>query len=624
MLQETQQEPAAVRHDSTLPHILMVLVDDWGWANAGWHRNYTAPGGLHVPPTPEVDTPKLDSLVHQGIELDRHYVFKYCSPSRAALQSGRAPPHVTTLGTDPGTRNQKDPDSGYAGIPRNMTGIAAKLASVGYKTAVFGKWDVGMATPDHTPRGRGYQRGLTYFHHQNDYWSMFYGWSPLANGSYVPGCPRYPGAGPDDMQPITDLWLTGTSANGDVWERPAYGYNGSCIGLMPDGGRPPQCTPGPQGDGWFGGYEDALLERELMQTIREHDVTLPLFAFWSPHIAHVPMQVPETYFRKFGFIAPTDRSTHERQRYHAMIAMLDDMVGNVTSLLQQKRMWQSTLMVLTTDNGGPIYQRGAGGGNNYPLRGGKGSNWEGGIRVNAFVSGGLIPAARRGTRFDGLVAIWDWYATFASLAGVTSIDERAAQAGLPPIDSIDMSAALGLGGSLRGSGAKAGTSPRTQLLIGTEPRPTNLSSAPLCASYAATTLYDEGDGVVLPPANGRCTTISGLLVDEGASGLWKLLTGTIAQAVYSGPHTPNASTEAGEPASYYKSLCPHGCLFELRGDPLETHDLASEHPQKRAELWTKLETAQGTAFNPDRGVRDPVACDTALHRYGGFWGPFVD
>ena len=54
-----------------LPHVLIVLLDDYGWANAGWHRNYTAPGGTFVPATPEVVTPHMNSLVAAGIELDR-------------------------------------------------------------------------------------------------------------------------------------------------------------------------------------------------------------------------------------------------------------------------------------------------------------------------------------------------------------------------------------------------------------------------------------------------------------------------------------------------------------------------------------------------------------------------
>lgn len=127
------------------PHIFFALLDDYGWANAGWHRNYTAPGGEFVPYTKEVATPHMDKLVRSGIELTRAYAYKFCSPSRSSLQTGRDPYHVNVLNAEPSTSNRSDPESGFAGIPRSMTGIAAKLATAGYTTAAFGKWDAGMA-----------------------------------------------------------------------------------------------------------------------------------------------------------------------------------------------------------------------------------------------------------------------------------------------------------------------------------------------------------------------------------------------------------------------------------------------------------------------------------------------
>ena len=68
------------------PHVVFMLVDDWGWANVGYHRD---PSSTH-----EVDTPNIDSLVKEGLELDQHYVYRFCSPSRSALISGRLPIHV--------------------------------------------------------------------------------------------------------------------------------------------------------------------------------------------------------------------------------------------------------------------------------------------------------------------------------------------------------------------------------------------------------------------------------------------------------------------------------------------------------------------------------------------------
>ena len=63
------------------------------------------------------------------------------------------------------------------------------------------------------------------------------------------------------------------------------------------------------------------------------------------------------------------------------------------------------------------------------------NNWEGGIRVNSWISGGFLPTHMRGTTYNGLVTAWDYYATFCSFAGVDPTDHRAAAADLPAIDS---------------------------------------------------------------------------------------------------------------------------------------------------------------------------------------------
>ena len=64
-------------------------------------------------------TPNIDRLVKEGLDLNQHYAYMFCSPSRSSLISGRLPIHVND--------NPDDPVSGFAGIPRNMTGIAEKM-----------------------------------------------------------------------------------------------------------------------------------------------------------------------------------------------------------------------------------------------------------------------------------------------------------------------------------------------------------------------------------------------------------------------------------------------------------------------------------------------------------------
>jgi len=89
------------------------MLDDYGWANIGFHRNGTDPKN-------EVVTPVFDSLAAEGLILDRHYVYQFCSPTRSAFQTGRNPIHVNVLNSPVFQHNPDDPVSGFEGIPRNM------------------------------------------------------------------------------------------------------------------------------------------------------------------------------------------------------------------------------------------------------------------------------------------------------------------------------------------------------------------------------------------------------------------------------------------------------------------------------------------------------------------------
>ena len=110
---------------ATKPHILLILADDLGWGNVGWHRS---------PAFAEVQTPNLDKMVSEGVELNRFYAYHMCSPTRSALQSGRLPMHVNIVNADPTIYNASESTGTGAGIPRNMTCMASKLKQAGYAT----------------------------------------------------------------------------------------------------------------------------------------------------------------------------------------------------------------------------------------------------------------------------------------------------------------------------------------------------------------------------------------------------------------------------------------------------------------------------------------------------------
>ena len=270
------------------PHILFMMVDDWGWANVGYHHN---------PPTKEVVTPNFDSLIKDRLELNQHYAFKVCSPSRCSLLSVRLPIHVNDKNEPISTYNPLDPISGHAGIPAAMTTILQKLKSAGSATHQVGKWHDGGATPDLLPTGRKFDSSFGYLNVANDYYNATEG-KHACNGT-----------------PIVDLWDT---------NKPARDKNGT-------------------------GYEDALFKECLLQVVTNHDTSTPLFLYYAPHIVHRPLEVPDNYLHKFDFISD---DKHLRKRYHAMVNYLDDILGELVSLFKQRGLWDNLLFVMSSNNGG--------------------------------------------------------------------------------------------------------------------------------------------------------------------------------------------------------------------------------------------------------------------------------
>lgn len=558
------------------PHIVHVLADDLGWADVGWHRE--------AKDQADVKTPSLDALAASGVRLERFYTHQICSPSRSAIQSGRAPIHVNVQNVLPEVVNPADPIGGYQGIPTNMTGIASVLRGAGYRTRFVGKWDVGMATPMHHPRARGYESWLGYWHHANDYWQQTTG-----------SC----GAGTSPR----DLWRFDTSTDAD----------GPAVELA-NGPRCSQHNQSPADETCA--FEDAILTDEVVRLISTHNASEPLFLFWAPHLIHMPLQAPRAFVEAFAFI-----DDERRRLSHAMASLLDHEVARVVAALHERSspsglMWDSTLLVFHSDNGGEILFAGLCGGNNWPLTGGKFSNFEGGIRVNAFVTGGAIPAAARNASLDALITAWDWYATFAALAGADPTDNAAAAAGLPPIDSLNMWPLL--------SGENA-SAPRTEVVIG-----------------ETGALTKNGDGQAL---------VGGLIDAEG----YKLVLGPeeklhkVSQYVQTGPSWPNSSSHLvpdvhpkvlrAKPAypnppladrlgSLRAQICGRsastGCLFNVFTDPTERINLAASLTQKFYAMLARVDTHQATVYSPVRGQDDPRACEAVSKQYGGYWGPFVE
>eukprot|EP00656_Telonema_subtile_P004067 TRINITY_DN11848_c0_g1_i2.p1 TRINITY_DN11848_c0_g1~~TRINITY_DN11848_c0_g1_i2.p1 ORF type:complete len:229 (+),score=41.00 TRINITY_DN11848_c0_g1_i2:116-802(+) len=126
---------------ATPPHIVMLVVDDLGFAGVGWNS-----------PAGEPLTPHIDSLKEAGSVLQSHYTFKYCSPTRSSFLSGRLPLHVNQINRPPSTPG--------GGVPVGMTTVAQLLQSRGYATHHSGKWHGGMSHSNQLPINRGFNSSL--------------------------------------------------------------------------------------------------------------------------------------------------------------------------------------------------------------------------------------------------------------------------------------------------------------------------------------------------------------------------------------------------------------------------------------------------------------------------------
>ncbi len=328
----------------------------------------------------------------------------------------------------------------------------------------------------------------------------------------------------------------------------------------------------------------------MLDTITAHNPDRPLFLVWAAHTVHEPYEVPDADLARFSHI-----DVEIRQYYAAMVSHLDNLLQPVIDSLKSKGMWNNTLFVATSDNGGPL-TRGpstgldsGGGSNNYPLRGGKVGVMEGGIRVNGFVSGGFIPPALRGTTYEGWIHLSDWYTTFCALAGVDPYDYRAEAAGLPPVDGLDFS------GVLNGTNM---TSPRTEIIIGSS---------------------DDSD-------HAGNTIVAGLIDVDGFK---LLIEEKISPAFFQGQIYPNDTTtkiepplSCGDPDASGKLYGP-GCLFNVLDDPSETTDLAKTNPARVKAIRARIANIQKTVYNPDRGSNDREMCLTGWGKWNGYLGPWV-
>ena len=274
-----------------------------------------------------------------------------------------------------------------------------------------------------------------------------------------------------------------------------------------------------------------------------------------------------------------------------MLSYVDETVKNLTDALKRKNMWDDTLFVWTNDNGSPVFV----GGSNHPLRGGKGSNWEGGTRVPAFVTGGILPDSMRGKEHEGLIHISDWHTTFCHLAGVDPT------AGEPEANSpLDGMNAWGwLSGSIP-------LSPRREIVYDHN-------------------MYQSASSSTEPSAclnvSGAC--LHGALLYDGM----KIVVGPEKQNDWFGWFSPNVSNPINRSSpSVTTPACtwPRPCLFNISADITEHTNIAEQNPNLVSNMVERFKSLSST-YHPPRTdpAIDLAGYCKAVELNGGFVGPWM-
>jgi len=305
-------------------------------------------GDLSCYGAPDLQTPHIDDLFAAGIRFDQFY-------ANCPVCSPTRASFLTGLYPDkagvPGVIRTPLPDRvpNWGNLRNDVVTLPAHLGESGYDTALIGKWHLGLEAPD-----RPTDVGFDFFHgFLGDMMDDYY--DHLRHGVH------YMRRNEEPVHPeghATDIFTDWTI--------------------------------------------DYLAERK--------DADDPFFLFLAYNAPHTPIQPPEDWLAK---VKERETGVEEgRAKLVALIEHLDHGVGRVVEALKSERLWENTVVIFTSDNGGQVNV----GGRNAPLAGGKQNMYEGGIRVSTCVVWpGTIEAGQRND--DHISLTMDIYPTLAEIAG---------------------------------------------------------------------------------------------------------------------------------------------------------------------------------------------------------------
>eukprot|EP00927_Polykrikos_kofoidii_P036729 TRINITY_DN309_c0_g1_i5.p1 TRINITY_DN309_c0_g1~~TRINITY_DN309_c0_g1_i5.p1 ORF type:complete len:421 (-),score=41.93 TRINITY_DN309_c0_g1_i5:52-1293(-) len=244
------------------------------------------------------------------------------------------------------------------------------LKSAGYRTHAVGKWHLGFYKEKYTPTFRGFE--------------TFYGFYGMGENYKTHMC----GSGYDFR----------------IEDRPNCGIGCSVVDRNADGQ-----------------YSTDLFTNRSLELIRHHRKHEPLFLYLAWQAVHAPLAeyCPRPEFAHWGNWTGLSRDT----MFACTLQIADDGLGQIIDLLEERDMLINSLIIFSSDNGGAISTNEVAvddvGSSNWPLRGGKHTLYEGGVRVSGIVwAGWWANAERRWSHYDGLMGAVDWIPTLLEAAGI--------------------------------------------------------------------------------------------------------------------------------------------------------------------------------------------------------------
>lgn len=352
------------------PNFIIIYLDDMGYSDVGEFKNK------------KINTPNIDSLSKDGqVWTDFYASSAVCTPSRAGLLTGRLPVRNGLYGDQIAVffPNSK------RGLPSEETTIAEVFQDNGYKTAIFGKWHLGDS-PDFLPTRHGFDEyiGIPY---SND---MDWNVNGITFDKLISNPELIESAYSEISETISKMIFNPKVSD---WNVPLLRSNKLSEGFIDEVIE----RPANQNDITknYTIYSQDFIERSVISNT-------PFFLFLSHSMPHVPL------FRSNDF-----RGHSELGIYGDVIEEIDWSVGEILDSLIELGIRDNTFILFTSDNG-PWLLYGDHGGKAEPLRSGKGTTFEGGMRVWTIIDG---PGVKTGV-VDDIGMQTDIFNTFLSLANI--------------------------------------------------------------------------------------------------------------------------------------------------------------------------------------------------------------